>query len=79
MNASQTIRQTFFSELAAFAYTRASRAPDSERPYWLGRVMADRALAKLKSDKVANVILELRTKHCSTPAFFNLCAKLQPK
>jgi len=72
----QTFMANFFDASAKYAEKRATNAPESERQFWLGRAAADRAAGTLKNFRAVELILNLRKKHSSTPAFATLCKNL---
>jgi hypothetical protein len=72
----QTLMANFFDASAKYAEQRATLAPESEKPFWLGRAAADRAAGTLKNIRAVELVLNLRTKHSSTPALATLCETL---
>jgi hypothetical protein len=73
----QSLMANFFWSSASYADARATRAPESEKQFWLGRAAAARAAGTLKNISAVELVLKLEKTHCSTPAFATLCENLR--
>ena len=72
----QTLMANFFASSASYADTRAIRAPESEKQFWIGRAAAARAAGTLNDIRAVELVLNLEKKHSGTRAFEKLCDNL---
>jgi len=76
MNLGPSLQANFFGASASYSETRAIRAPESEKQFWLGRAAAARACGIVQNGSAVELVLNLKKKHCSNPKFAELCETL---
>ena len=72
----KTLMANFFGSAATYADDRVTRAPESEKQFWIGRAAAARAASTLDDIRATELVLNLQKTQCGSPAFATLCENL---